>query len=194
MAFIFVSPLLVGLLMNMHGAGGNLEQVGKICLQLLLPFVLGHLSRPWTGAFVAKHKKWISKTDQTSILLVVYSAFSVAVVNGIWHKVGAGSLLFIVVVSIVLLAIVIAVNVFVARKCGFNKADEITIVFCGSKKSLANGIPMANILFPTSVIGMMVLPLMIFHQIQLMVCAVLARRYKRQTEKLAQEETRAAKA
>ena len=125
---------------------------------------------------------------------MVYSAFSEAVVNGIWHKVGAGSQLFIVVVSIVLLAIVIAVNVFVARRCGFNKADEITIVFCGSKKSLANGIPMANILFPTSVIGMMVLPLMIFHQIQLMVCAVLARRYKRQTEKLAQEETRAAKA
>ncbi len=83
---IFVSPLLVGLLMNMHGAEGNLEQVGKICLQLLLPFVLGHLSRPWTGAFVAKHKKWISKTDQTSILLVVYSAFSEAVVNGIWHQ------------------------------------------------------------------------------------------------------------
>ena len=190
---IFVSPLLVGLLMNMHGAEGNLEQVGKICLQLLLPFVLGHLSRPWIGAFVAKHKKWIGKTDQSSILLVVYTAFSEAVVNGIWHRVGAGSLLFIVVVSIVLLTIVIAVNVFVARKCGFNKADEITIVFCGSKKSLANGIPMANILFPTSVIGMMVLPLMIFHQIQLMVCAVLARRYKAQTEKLAQEETRAAK-
>ncbi len=98
-------------------------------------------------------------------------------------------------VSLVLLAIVIAINVFVARKCGFNKADEITIVFCGSKKSLANGIPMANILFPTSVLGMMVLPLMIFHQIQLMVCAGLARRYKRQTEKLqAQQESRAAKA
>jgi len=84
--------------------------------------------------------------------------------------------------------------VLVARKCGFSKADEITIVFCGSKKSLANGIPMANILFPTSVIGMMVLPLMIFHQIQLMVCAVLARRYKHQAEQLqAQENARAAK-
>lgn len=115
--------------------------------------------------------------------------------NGIWHKVGVGSLLFIVVVSVVLLAIVIGINVFVARKCGFNKADEITIVFCGSKKSTANGIPMANILFPTSVIGMMVLPLMIFHQIQLMVCAVMARRYKRQTDALqAQQEGRAAKA
>lgn len=179
---IFISPLLVGLLMNLHGAEGSLEQVGKIMLQLLLPFVLGHLSRPWTGAWVARNKKWISKTDQTSILLVVYSAFSEAVVNGIWHKVGVGSLLFIVVVSCVLLAIVIAVNTLVARKCGFNKADEITIVFCGSKKSLANGIPMANILFPTAMIGMMVLPLMIFHQIQLMVCAVLARRYKQQAE------------
>ena len=186
---IFLSPLLVGLLMNLHGADGSLEQVGKIMLQLLLPFVLGHLSRRWTGAWVARNKKWISKTDQTSILLVVYSAFSEAVVNGIWHKVGVGSLLFIVVFSMVLLAIVIAINIFAARKLGFNKADEITIVFCGSKKSLANGIPMANILFPTSVIGMMVLPLMIFHQIQLMVCAVLARRYKRQTEKLQAQET-----
>ena len=185
---IFLSPLLVGLLMNLHGAQGSLEQVGKIMLQLLLPFVLGHLSRPWTAGFVTKHKKWISKTDQTSILLVVYSAFSEAVVNGIWHKVGLGSLMFIVAASIVLLAIVIAINILVARKCGFNKADEITIVFCGSKKSLANGIPMANILFPTSVIGMMVLPLMIFHQIQLMVCAVLARRYKRKAEQHAVQE------
>ncbi|GAB50806.1 bile acid:sodium symporter family protein [Atlantibacter hermannii] len=192
---IFLSPLLVGLVMNMHGAEGSLEQVGKIMLQLLLPFVLGHLSRPWIGDWVARNKKWISKTDQTSILLVVYSAFSEAVVHGIWHKVGMGSLLFIVIVSLVLLAIVIGINILVARKCGFSKADEITIVFCGSKKSLANGIPMANILFPTSVIGMMVLPLMIFHQIQLMVCAVMARRYKNQTEKLrAQEKAHAAKA
>ena len=103
------------------------------------------------------------------------------------------TLLFVTV--LVLLAIVIAVNVFVARRCGFNKADEITIVFCGSKKSLANGIPMANILFPTSILGIMVLPLMIFHQIQLMVCAVLARRYKQQTDaRLAEEKANAAKA
>lgn len=182
---IFISPLLVGLLMHLHGAEASLEQVGKIMLQLLLPFVLGHLSRPWIGEWVARNKKWIGKTDQASILLVVYSAFSEAVVNGIWHKVGVGSLLFIVVVSGILLAIVIAINVFVARRCGFSKADEITIVFCGSKKSLANGIPMANILFPTAMIGMMVLPLMIFHQIQLMVCAVLARRYRRQADALA---------
>ena len=186
---IFLSPLLVGLVMNIHGAGGSLEQVGHIMLQLLLPFVLGHLSRPWTANFVARNKKWIAKTDQSSILLVVYTAFSEAVVNGIWHKVGVGSLVFIIVVSLILLALVIGINTFVARKLGFSKADEITIVFCGSKKSLANGIPMANILFPTSVLGIMVLPLMIFHQIQLMVCAGMARRYKEQTDKLQANET-----
>ncbi|WP_456307572.1 bile acid:sodium symporter [Serratia quinivorans] len=69
-----------------------------------------------------------------------------------------------------------------ARWLGFSKADEITIVFCGSKKSLANGIPMANILFPASTVGIMVLPLMVFHQVQLMTCAVLARRYQKKQQ------------
>lgn len=190
---IFLSPLLVGIVMNVHGASGSLQQVGSIMLQLLVPFVLGHLSRPWIGAWVARNKKWIGKTDQTSILLVVYSAFSEAVTHGIWHKVGMGSLLFIAAASLVLLAIVITVNIVVARRLGFNKADEITIVFCGSKKSLANGIPMANILFPVATVGMMVLPLMIFHQLQLMVCAVMARRYQRQTEKAAADQTATAR-
>ncbi|MCT7475217.1 bile acid:sodium symporter [Escherichia coli] len=192
---IFLSPLLVGLVMNVHGAGGSLEQVGKIMLQLLLPFVLGHLSRPWIGDWVSRNKKWIAKTDQTSILLVVYTAFSEAVVNGIWHKVGWGSLLFIVVVSCVLLAIVIVINVFMARRLGFNTRQmKLLSSFVVRKKSLANGIPMANILFHIGDV-MMVLPLMIFHQIQLMVCAVLARRYKRQTEQLqAQQESSADKA
>lgn len=189
---IFLSPLLVGMLMHVHGASGNLQQVGSIMLQLLVPFILGHLSRPWIGGWVARNKKWIGKTDQTSILLVVYSAFSEAVTHGIWHKVGVGSLLFIAVASLVLLGIVIAVNIFVARRLGFSKADEITIVFCGSKKSLANGIPMANILFPVATVGMMVLPLMIFHQLQLMICAVMARRYQSQAAKAAAEKTASA--
>lgn len=184
---IFLSPLLVGMVMHIQGASGSLEQVGSIMLQLLLPFIAGHLSRPWIGVWIARHKKLIGKTDQTSILLVVYSAFSEAVNHGIWHKVGAGSLLFIAVSSLVLLAVVIAANIYVARRLGFNKADEITIVFCGSKKSLANGIPMANILFPAATVGMMVLPLMIFHQLQLMVCAAIARRYHTQSLKAAAE-------
>jgi sodium/bile acid cotransporter 7 len=170
----------VGIVMQVQGASGSFHDVGRIMLQLLLPFVLGHLMRPWIGDFVAKHKKMIGKTDQTSILLVVYTAFSEAVTHGIWNKVGISSLLFIVLISLILLAVVLGVNIVAARRLGFNKADEITIVFCGSKKSLANGIPMANILFPAATVGIMVLPLMIFHQIQLIVCAIMAKRYHRQ--------------
>jgi sodium/bile acid cotransporter 7 len=174
--------------MNVHGETGSLQQVGSIVLQLLVPFVAGHLSRPLIGKWIERNRKLIGKTDQTSILLVVYAAFSEAVTHGIWHQVGIGSLIFIVVGSLVLLTIVLVVNTYMARWLGFSKADEITIVFCGSKKSLANGIPMANVLFPAAAVGAMVLPLMIFHQIQLMVCAVLASRY---AKRVAREEAAA---
>lgn len=177
---IFLSPVLVGVLMHtQHGDTNTLEAIGKIVLQLMLPFVVGHLSRPLTGGWIDRHKKLVNMTDRSSILLVVYVAFSDAVVRGIWHKVDSLALLSVVILSIALLAVVLVVNTVSARLLGFNKADQITIVFCGSKKSLANGVPMAHILFPVNAVGIMLLPLMIFHQIQLMVCAVLAQRYAR---------------
>ncbi|MCG8707751.1 bile acid:sodium symporter [Brenneria sp. 4F2] len=175
---VFLSPILVGLLMHTQGGHTDtLHAIGSIILQLMVPFVIGHLSRPLIAGWVDRHRKLINITDRSSILLVVYVAFSEAVVEGIWGQINGWSLLAVVACSIVLLTIVLIVNTLMARKLGFNTADEITIVFCGSKKSLANGIPMASVLFPASAVGAMVLPLMIFHQIQLMVCAALAQRY-----------------
>jgi len=78
-----------------------------------------------------------------------------------------------------LLALALLATSYGARALGFAKEDEITIVFCGSKKSLASGIPMAKVLFAGHPLGLIVLPIMLFHQIQLMTCAVLARRYAR---------------
>ncbi|ACS85696.1 bile acid:sodium symporter family protein [Musicola paradisiaca] len=179
---VFLSPILVGLLMNTQGAQTDtLHAIGAIIMQLMVPFVIGHLSRPLIGKWVDRHRKLINITDRSSILLVVYVAFSEAVVQGIWHQINGWSLLAVMAVSVVLLGIVICVTTLAARKLGFDTADEITIVFCGSKKSLANGIPMANVLFPAAAVGTMVLPLMIFHQIQLMVCATLAQRYAKKT-------------
>lgn len=179
---VFLSPVLVGLLMQtQEGAshGGTLHAIGSIILQLMVPFVVGHLARPLIGGWVARHKKLVNITDRSSILLVVYVAFSAAVVEGIWHQITGWSLVSILGFSLLLLALVLVINTYVARWMGFNTADEITIVFCGSKKSLANGIPMANVLFPAAAVGTLVLPLMIFHQVQLMVCAILAQRYAR---------------
>ncbi|MDC9580504.1 bile acid:sodium symporter [Xenorhabdus sp. PR6a] len=177
---VFLSPLLVGFLIQTHEGGAHTDTwkaIKDIILQLMVPFIVGHLSRPLIADWVEKHKKWVNMTDRSSILLVVYVAFSEAVVEGIWHKIDAYSLLMIGIVCCVLLAVVLIINIYSSRLLGFSKDDEITIVFCGSKKSLANGVPMADVLFPASMVGVMLLPLMIFHQIQLMVCAVLAQRY-----------------
>ncbi|WP_159566406.1 bile acid:sodium symporter family protein [Budvicia diplopodorum] len=177
---VFLSPILVGLLMHtQEGSTDTVDAIMAIIMQLMVPFIIGHLCRPLIGQWVEKHKKLISKTDRTSILLVVYTAFSEAVIEGIWNQVNGWSLLIIIGLSLLLLTVVLIVNTGVARLMGFSTPDEITIVFCGSKKSLANGIPMANVLFPAASVGMMVLPLMIFHQVQLMVCAFLAQRYAR---------------
>jgi solute carrier family 10 (sodium/bile acid cotransporter), member 7 len=173
---IFLTPALVALLMNLKG-GVSPGAILDIVLQLLAPFLAGHFLRPWIGDFVARHRAALGFVDRGSILLVVYLAFSEAVANGLWHVLGLGDLIKLLVVCAALLAIVLLATVFAARRLGFNRADEIVIVFCGSKKSLASGVPMAGVLFPLAQVGMVVLPLMLFHQIQLMVCAALARRY-----------------
>ena len=179
---IALTPLLGALLMHTQGGGLSLHSVQSIIVQLLVPFVAGQALRRWVGPWIAARSKMISYVDRGSILLVVYSAFSEAVVGGIWHKVGPLDLLRLVILCAVLLAIVLLVTVVAARTLGFNKADEITIVFCGSKKSLASGVPMAGVLFPGATLGLMLLPIMIFHQLQLMACAVIAGAYARRDE------------
>jgi len=173
---IVVTPLLVGLLMHAHG-GVSLDAGEAIVLQLLVPFVAGQIARRWIGAFLLRHKALTALVDRGSILLIVYAAFSEGVVNGIWHQLDLRSLALLVLADAALLALVLAITTFGSRWLGFSREDEIAIVFCGSKKSLAAGIPMVNVLFPAHAVGLIVLPLMLFHQIQLMVCATLARRY-----------------
>ena len=174
---IFLTPVLVGLLMQAHGDVGGWDSIRSIVIQLLLPFIAGQLVRPWVGAWIERHKALVGRVDRGSILLVVYSAFSAAVVGGIWKIVSIPELALLLVACMVLLAAVMAATMFGARALGFSKPDEVAIVFCGSKKSLATGVPMAGILFPGATAGVLVLPLMLFHQIQLMACSVLAQRY-----------------
>lgn len=177
---MFLTPLLAGLLVVAVAGGANhssIDSVVGITLQLLLPFVAGQIARKWIGRWVDRHKSGLKFIDQGSILLVVYTAFSAAVGQGLWQQLPLRALGGLFIVSAILLALTIGISTFAARRLGFNKEDEIAIVFCGSKKSLASGIPMAKVLFAGHAVGAIVLPLMLFHQIQLMVCAVLAQRY-----------------
>lgn len=180
---IFATPLLVGLLVRAGGDGAGpapLAAIEGIVLQLFVPFVAGQVARRRLGGFIERHKPMIGLVDRGSILLVVYTAFSAAVVAGLWKEVSLRTFAWLFVLCCGLLAIALFATAQLGRRLGFPRADRITILFCGSKKSLASGIPMANVLFAGGTVGAIVLPLMLFHQVQLMVCAVLAQRYARQ--------------
>ena len=175
---IVATPVVLNLMIGTQaGTTGMGKAIMDISLQLLLPFVLGHLSRPITAGFITKNSGWLRYVDQSSILLVVYTAFSASVVGGLWQTVPPQSLMALFVVCIVLLVIVLVLTTVLAKRLGFNREDEITIVFCASKKSLATGVPMAQVLFSSAMLGPVLLPVMIFHQIQLMACSILANRY-----------------
>jgi sodium/bile acid cotransporter 7 len=177
---MFLTPLLAGLLLSTTGGGGvSLDAIEKIGLQLLAPFLLGQLLQPWIGNWVRARKKLLMPVDRGSILMVVYSAFSEAVMEGLWHTFSIRDIGTVVVLDMILLAVVLCITMFGSRALGFAKEDEITITFCGSKKSLASGVPMANAIFSgqTASVGAVVLPIMLFHQIQLMTCAVIAQKY-----------------
>src|SRR5690606_23278505 len=175
---VFVTPLLVVLLLGQAGHGLSMgDAVLKIMLQLLLPFVLGQIARPWIGAWVDRNKSWLKHVDQWSIYLVVYTAFSKAVVDGLWSKLPLAQLLLLAAACAGLLFIVLQLTWRLGRRLGFSLEDRITLLFAGSKKSLATGVPMAQVLFAGSAMGAVLLPIMVFHQIQLLVCAVLSKRF-----------------
>jgi len=177
---VFVSPLLAGWLLESHSGGPSLDMIGDIALQLLLPFLAGQLLRPWIGALVARHKAIFGYADRGSILLIIYVAFSRGMVDGVWHRLDGGDLLSLLVLLAILLALVLSITAAIARYVlRMSVEDEIVLQFCGSKKSLASGLPMAIILFPAAQVSLIVLPLMIFHQLQLLACATLARHYAR---------------
>jgi len=174
---VFITPLFAGLLITTQGSAGvSLDAVTSILLEILLPFVAGQIARRWIGDWVAAHPKLVKFVDQGSIVLVVYGAFSASVIEGLWQQMPPTSLAVLLGVCAVLLALVMLITFAVGRRF-FSREDEIVLVFCGSKKSLASGIPIAKVLFAGSTLGAVVLPLMIFHQLQLLVCAVIARRY-----------------
>ncbi len=179
---VFLTPLLCWALMTTSGGIAiDPSSILDIIGQLLVPFVLGQLSRRWTADWVAAHPR-LKLFDQGVVVLVVYSAFSAGMREHMWQQVNATDLITLLAVCLVLLAAMLWFSRWLAQRLGFNRADVIAIQFCGTKKSLATGLPMATALFAGAPIGLLVLPLMLFHQAQLMACGSLAARYAKQVD------------
>ena len=177
---VFVTPVLVLLLMSSAGGGLTIDTSVflDIALQLLAPFIVGQIARAVIPAVQTFAKaKPTSYVDKISIGLVVYVAFSEGIVMGVWSSVSWVAIVGICVGSVVLVWIMLTVTSWVARKLGFNYADQVAIQFCGTKKSLASGLPMATVMFSGGA-GLIIVPLMIFHQVQLMMCSFRASKYE----------------
>lgn len=178
---VALTPLLAALLLpSVGGQPITWGSVGSIFLQLLLPFILGQLSRPLTANFMTTYKKRLKYLDQGVICLVVYGAFSAFSSSGTWREVSLTDLLAMTGIGLALLALMLWLTWWLSGKLHFNRADRIAIMMCGTKKSLATGVPIASVMFPAATVGLIVLPLMIFHQAQLMTCSIIAGRMARQ--------------
>jgi solute carrier family 10 (sodium/bile acid cotransporter), member 7 len=176
-AGIILTPLIFGAMSRLHGGAVSLQGVGEIVLELLMPFVAGHLLRPWIGAWAGRNRKLLSITDRSSILLVVYTAFSGAVVHGVWHHLPPLMMVQLAALVMLLLTAALLTLKSVTHFFGFEQPDEVAALFCGSQKSLVSGVPIANVLFSGATVGPALLPIMLYYPMQLVVCAWLARRY-----------------
>ncbi len=174
LAGVLLTPSLAALMLETQGASISLAGIGKIFALLLLPFMLGHALRPWLLPLVATRPTLTLIVDKGTILLAVYGAFSAATIDGVWSRLPAGELLVLTGLLLALLALVLAAGSLVGRLGGFQRDRRAAIMFCGSVKSLASGAPMARILFPGAAAGLVILPVMIFHTLQLIVCAWIA--------------------
>ncbi|MET0613573.1 bile acid:sodium symporter family protein [Pseudomonas caspiana] len=195
---IFMTPWLVSLVIGTGSGGIDLgSTLLNLSLMLLLPLVLGQLVRPLLGKFFAKHKKYTNLIDKIVILLLVYAAFCNSMVSGLWQTQGNSVIAMAFVGSAVLLVVILLLTTGTARALKFNHADKVAAVFCATKKSLAAGAPMAALIFGNNPgLGLILLPIMIYHPLQLIVCSVMAENYanrhKQQLSAEALEEARAA--
>lgn len=176
---VVVTPVLAALLLHAQGISISGQAIRDILIQLLAPFIVGQLVHRWLGPPLARFKQPLSWYDRFTILLIVYGAFSTAMVQGVWRQVAPLQFVALVLLCAALLAIILVVCRQAARLLGFRVEGEIVIVICGSQKGLAAGVAMASLIFKSAELGLVLLPVMVYHQLQLMTCAVLAGRYGR---------------
>lgn len=176
---IFITPWLVSLVMGSGQGGIDLgPTLLDLSLMLLAPLLLGQAVRPWLGAFFARHKRYTNILDKCVILLLVYAAFCNSMLSGLWEQQSGSVIVAAFVGSALLLAVVLLMTTRVTRWLGFSHGDQVAGVFCASKKSLAAGAPMAVLIFGHHpALGLILLPIMIYHPMQLVVCSIMAETY-----------------
>ncbi len=177
---VFLSPIWIGWMINSQGA--HTISLGKVVLDLVIwlifPLMLGQLSRPFIAGWVKRHKAKVFLVDRGTILIIIYTSFCDSIMRGVWSDEGVMTVLAALAGGLLLFTIVFAGVSAVCRALKFSDEDRIAAVFCGSKKTIASGVPMSQLILGSDPrIGLILLPLMIYHPMQLVICGMLARRW-----------------
>ncbi|WP_405607117.1 bile acid:sodium symporter family protein [Polaribacter sp. Asnod1-A03] len=173
---ILITPLWMGLFINNPQTDFNFTNIYiKLILQIIFPVVLGLLLQRFLGKFAHKHSSKLTLFDKSIILLIIYKSFAESFINGVFNAVSILDLLAIFIGVITLFLIAFSLTGFLSKKLNFNNEDKITAQFCGTKKSLVHGTVFSKILFKgMSSIGIMLLPLMLFHATQILIISIVA--------------------
>lgn len=176
---VFVTPLWVNWYLSQTGEALALGHVIlKILLLVFAPIVLGQAVRPLLADWIARQKLLVKVIDRGTILAIVFNSLANSVADGVWKGRGAALVLLVAIGAMLLFASMFLLLEAICKALGFNRADTIAGVFCGTKKSLASGISMAKVMFGSSPsLGMIILPFVIYHLLQLIAASVIARRW-----------------
>ena len=185
---IAITPLWMSLLLRTSGQHLDVIHVFiDLTLWLVLPLVLGQLARPLIGTWLAAHRRLTQIADRGTILVLVYTSFCDSFATHIWSHNSPATLALVIAATLGLFFLVLGLLWKVCDRFGIAPAFRSAVVFCGTKKSLASGVPMAHLIFAANPagLGLILLPIMIYHPLQLMICTPLASRWARQSEESA---------
>ncbi len=176
---VFATPVLMAWFAATTGETVPLLPViAKVVGLVLMPIVVGQVARHWLHGWASRHIKTIRLADRAIILAIVYNSFSNSMVEGIWGGHDLTFLLVMIAGVVLLFAVIYSIISIPCRVFSFNRADTIASLFCGSKKSLATGVPMARLIFGQSpALGLIIAPIMLYHFFQLIIVGVIANRY-----------------
>jgi sodium/bile acid cotransporter 7 len=174
---IFITPLWMQLFQD--GGGGDFTEIYlKLLYEILLPIVAGLLLQRWLGKYVKQYSNFFSTFDRTVILAVIYKSFVHSFEEKIFSNLPLEDLLVLGLWVLALFYLIYGLIFAVSVRLGFSLEDRITALFCGTKKSLVHGTVFAKVFWGSSaVVGIYLLPLMLFHALQILIVGVIAGRY-----------------
>jgi solute carrier family 10 (sodium/bile acid cotransporter), member 7 len=184
---VLITPIWMGWILE----GSSIEMdfwvsFGELSLKVLLPVLLGLFFHQILFSKIEKYLSKLKYLDQTVILMIVFTSFAQSFSQEIFTPYSIFSLLKVGISMLGLFFMIWGLLEGLARIFGFEREDRITALFCGSKKSLVQGVVIGKIIFPDpAIFGLVLLPVMLYHIQQLIVGSILAGIFSKRSKKKA---------